>query len=170
MAQPLMPKATAIWLVENTKLTFEQIAQFCGLHILEMEFLANGELQEMVGFDPISSSQLTLEEIRRCENDATAQLQLTPALDVDGMIRVHQAKYTPLAKRKGKPSAILWLLKYYPHLVDQQICRFLGTTRPTVQSIRKKTYRNFSAIEPHSPVVLGLCSQAELDDFLSANS
>ncbi|GHS94482.1 hypothetical protein AGMMS49949_08360 [Alphaproteobacteria bacterium] len=166
MTQPLMPKATAIWLIENTKLTFEQIAAFCELHILEIESIANEEGIQMVGFDPIASSQLTFEEIRRCEADTTAQLRLSPTLDVDRMINTNRSKYTPVVKRKDKPSAILWLVKYHPELSDAQIGKFLGTTRLTVQSLRLKTHWNYANIEAHSPVALGLCTQGELDALL----
>lgn len=163
MTQPLMPKATAIWLVENTSLTFEQIADFCQLHILEVEAIADGETNNMAGFDPIASSQLTLEEIRRCEAAPIEKLRIRPVIDVETLIKTNRAKYTPLAKRKDKPNAVLWLLKYYPQLSDMQICKLLGTTRSTVQAIRNKTHWNYLNMEPHSPVSLGFCSQEDFD-------
>lgn len=168
MTQPLMPKATAIWLIENTSLTFDQIASFCELHILEIEAIADGEADNMTGFDPIASSQLTKEEIKRCEDNPQARLQIRPAIDVDKLIKTNRAKYTPVFKRKDKPSAILWLTKYYPSLSDIKISKFLGTTRTTVQAIRNKTHPNFPNIEPHSPVSLGFCTQNELDKIVNS--
>lgn len=168
MAQPLMPKATAIWLVENTSLTFQQIADFCNLHILEIEAIADGEADNMVGFDPIASAQLTQDEIRRCEANPDARLQIRPAVDVDQLIQTNRAKYTPLNKRKDKPDAILWLVKYYGTLSNQQISRFLGTTVKTVQAIRDKTHPRYLEMTPHSPVALGFCTQGELDKLLNS--
>lgn len=167
MVQPLMPKSTAIWLVEHTSLTFEQIADFCGLHILEVKAIADGETDNMIGFDPIASSQLTPEEIARCEADPGQKLQISPAVDVGKMIKNHRAKYTPVLKRRDKPSAILWLVRYYPALSDSQICNFLCSTRSTVQSIRNKTHWNIQNIEPQSPVSLGFCTPDELDHLIS---
>lgn len=167
MPLPLMPKATAIWLIDNTSLTFEQIAEFCGLHILEVESLADQEEDCMSGFDPIASSQLTQDEIRRCEKDPSARLQILPAVDINELIPTKRSKYTPVAKRKEKPNAILWMTKYYPDLTDAQIGKFLGTTVMTVRAIRNKTHRQSPGLEPHSPVALGFCSQAEFDRFLA---
>jgi hypothetical protein len=161
-----MPKATAIWLIDNTSLTFEQIADFCGLHILEIEAMADGEADNMTGFDPIASSQLTHEEITRCEKNSAARLQIRPALDIDNMIKSNKAKYTPVLKRKDKPSAILWLIRYYPNLSDAQICNFIGTTRNTVQSIRNRSHWNINNIEPRNPVSLGFCQPYELDKLI----
>lgn len=162
-----MPKATAIWLVENTALTFEQIAEFCGLHVLEVEAIANGDMDgKMSGFDPIVSSQLTINEIRRCEQDKEARLQLKMSSYLVEEKR-RQAKYTPRSKRQDKPDAIAWLVKYYPDLPDLDICRLIGTTKATIHSIRNKTHRNTSILTPRSPVVLSLCSEAELDFIIS---
>ncbi len=159
---PLMPKATAIWLVDNTSLTFSQIADFCGLHILEVESIANGDLDnQMVGFDPIISSQLTQEEISRCEADKNARLQLKPSPYIEDTKVLR--KYTPKAKRHDKPDAIAWMLKYYPEIHENDVCNLLGTTRATLNSIRNKTHRSSATLKPRSPVVLGLCSEAELD-------
>lgn len=165
-----MPKATAIWLIDNTSLTFEQIAEFCQLHILEVESIADGEGNNMAGFDPIASSQLDADEIKRCETDPTARLRIRPAVDVETLIKTNKAKYTPVAKRKDKPSAILWLLRYYPHLSDLQICNFLGTTRSTVQAVRTKTHPNYANLDPHSPVAFGFCRQEELDQLVGKTS
>lgn len=166
MAQPLMPKATAIWLVENTSLTFQQIADFCDLHLLEIEAIADGEAESMVGFDPIASSQLTQDEIHRCEANPDARLQMSPVISADQLIRSNKAKYTPLTKRKDKPDAILWLIKYYNSISNQQISEFLGTTVRTVQTIRDRTHPRYSEFKPRSPVVLGFCTQSELDKLI----
>jgi hypothetical protein len=162
MSLPLMPKATAIWLIENTTLTFEQIAEFCGLHRLEIESLADGDMdQEMSGFDPIISSQLTMEEIRRCEQDETAKLHLKASQYFDEKFK--PKKYTPKAKRHDKPDAVAWLLKYYPGIRETDICNLIGTTKNTIKAVRNKTHKNIATITPRSPSALGLCSEAELD-------
>lgn len=170
MAAPLMPKATAIWLIDNSKLTFEQIAEFCHLHLLEVQAIADGEAAiGMVGYDPIASGQLALTEIQRCELDAAARLQLTPPVTPDTLLGKKGGRYTPVAKRHDKPDAIAWLIKYYPDLNDAQICRLLSTTRNLIKSVRQKTHWNASNIKPRSPVQLGLCSQANLDAVIQEN-
>jgi hypothetical protein len=157
-----MPRATAIWLIENTALTFEQIANFCGLHLLEVESLANEDGDtHMAGFDPIASSQLDVDEIRRCESDPTMRLILKTNRYVDGEWK--SSKYTPKARRHDKPDAILWMLKCYPEMPESDICSLLGTTRATVRSIKNKTHRSMQTLKPRSPIVLGLCSEPELD-------
>jgi hypothetical protein len=157
-----MPKATAIWLLENTSLTFAQISEFCGLHILEIETLADGEMDSrMTGFDPIISSQLTPEEIRRCEIDSEAKLQLRTNKYFEE--KPLSRKYTPKVKRQDKPDAISWLLKYYPDLPEQDICNLIGTTKNTIKAIKNKTHKNSTTLKPRSPAVLGLCSDTELD-------
>ena len=162
MGLPLMPKATALWLVENTSLTFSQIADFCGLHILEIESMANGDLDgKMSWFDPIISSQLTADEIRRCEADASATLQLKKSQYFEE--KKSSKRYTSKAKRQDKPDAIAWLVKYYPELPESDICNLVGTTRATVRSIKNKTHKNYANLTPRSPAVLGLCSEADLD-------
>ncbi len=164
MATPLMPKATAVWLIENTKLTFDQIAEFCAIHPLEIQAIADGESSVgMVGFNPITSRQLTIEEIQRCEADSTAYLQLTPPITADSLLGKKKTRYTPVAKRQDRPDAIAWLLKFHPNLTDTQICRLLGTTKPMIKSIRTRTHWNTNNIKPRSPVQLGLCTQGELD-------
>lgn len=162
MGTPLMPKATAIWLVDNTALTFDQIADFCGLHVLEIEAIANEMDGKMAGFDPITSSQLTLDEIKRCESDPESRLclQENPYSAAESKLKT---KYTPRLKRQDKPDAIAWLIKYYPNLPDSDICKLIGTTKATVHSLRNKTHRNMSTLNPRNPVVLGLCTDAELD-------
>ena len=168
MAQPLMPKGTAIWLIENTALNFDQIADFCGFHSLEIQALADNESSvSMVGFDPIASSQLTLEEITRCENDPKARLSLRPIVDADSILGKKKGRYTPVSKRQDRPDAIAWLLKYYPEMSEPQICRLLGTTKPMIRSIKSKTHWNSANIKPHNPVQVGLCTQQELDQVLA---
>lgn len=163
-----MPRATAIWLIENTALTFEQIANFCGLHVLEIESLANNEIgTNLIGFSPILSSQLTIDEIHRCEADPNAKLQLKVIPELEEENQKKQHKYTPKAKRNDKPNAILWLIKYYPEMPDNDICGLLGTTTRTVHSIRNKTYKNISSLVPRDPSSLGLCSTQDLEFFIS---
>ena len=170
MATPLMPKATAIWLIENTKLTFDQIAEFCAIHPLEIQAMADGESSVgMVGFNPVTSRQLTIEEIQRCEADSTAHLQLSPPITADSLLGKKRTRYTPVAKRQDRPDAIAWLLKFHPSLTDTQICRLLGTTKPMIKSIRTRTHWNTSNIKPRNPVQLGLCTQSELDAAIDAS-
>jgi uncharacterized protein len=167
MASPLMPKATAVWLLENTTLTFEQIANFCGLHILEIQAIADGESAiGMIGLNPITAGQLTQAEIQRCEADPTIQLHLTPPVTAESVLGKRGSKYTPVSKRQDRPDAIAWLLKYYPELSDGQICRLLGTTRTTINSVRNKTHWNSSNIKPRSPIQIGLCNQTSLDELI----
>jgi uncharacterized protein len=164
MTAPLMPKATAVWLIENTSLSFQQIAKFCGLHMLELQNLADSEATHgMVGFDPIASGQLTLEEIHRCEHDSALALQISVAVSADSVLGKKRARYTPLAKRQERPDAIAWLVKYYPELNDNQISRLVGTTKPTIDAVRNKSHWNAQNIKPRNPAHLGFCTQAELD-------
>lgn len=162
MTAPLMPKATAIWLIENTTLTFKQVAEFCKLHELEVQAIADGDIAAgLAQMDPIATCQLTREEIERCENDANAKLKLNVSQEI--LPKQRKSKYTPMSKRQDKPSAIAWLVKHYPDLPDAKICRLLGTTQPTVKSIREKTHWNSKNIRGMSPVELGLCSIDELE-------
>ena len=168
MTLPLMQKATAVWLIDNTKLTFSQIAKFCGLHELEVNGIADGEVANGIrGMDPISNTQLTLEEIKRCENDETAELVLlkNPASIGEGKRR--GPRYTPLSKRQDRPSAIAWIVKFHPELPDSKISKLIGTTKPTIQSIRARTHWNMANIQPVDPVALGLCKQVELDSVVA---
>ncbi|MEL6236603.1 MAG: cell cycle transcriptional regulator TrcR [Pseudomonadota bacterium] len=160
----LMPKATAVWLVENTTLTFGQIAAFCGLHELEVNGIADGEVaQGMKGFDPVVNNQLTMEEIRRCEGDPTARLRMKPNKAADGEEKRRGPRYTPLSKRQDRPAAIAWLVKFHPELADNQIAKLVGTTKPTIQTIRDRSHWNMANIQPVDPVALGMCKQTELD-------
>jgi hypothetical protein len=164
MALPLMPKATAVWLIENTALTFDQIADFCGLHSLEVQAIADGDTStSMVGFDPIASSQLSLEEIHRCEQDPALRLSIRPVVTADTILGKKSSRYTPVSKRQDRPDAIAWLLKYYPDLSETKVCRLLGTTKPMIRSVKNRTHWNSSNIKPRSPIQLGLCTQAEFD-------
>ncbi|MDG2474193.1 MAG: DUF1013 domain-containing protein [Paracoccaceae bacterium] len=171
MALPLMQKATAVWLIDNTKLTFSQIAKFCGLHELEVNGIADGEVANGIrGMDPISNTQLTREEIQRCENDQSAELVLlkNPAAVGEGKRR--GPRYTPLSKRQDRPAAIAWIVKFHPELTDAQISKLIGTTKPTIQSIRARTHWNMANFQPVDPVALGLCKQMELDAMVAKSS
>lgn len=167
MALPIMAKATAVWLVDNTTLTFKQIADFCGLHELEVHGIADGEVaQGIKGFDPISNNQLTQEEIKKGEDSPTHKLQLKHNPAAVGEQKRRGPRYTPLSKRQDRPAAILWLVKFHPELSDGQISKLVGTTKPTIQSLRDRTHWNITNITPIDPVALGLCKQIELDDAI----
>ncbi len=169
MAQPLMPKATAVWLIENTGLSFEQIAAFCGLHMLEVQAIADGEVAVgMVGMDPVANGQLSLAEIKRCEASSDGRLKLLVPDLPQPVARSKGPRYTPVTKRGDKPDAIAWFLKTYPGLTDAQISRLIGTTKPTIAAVRDRTHWNSANIKPQHPVMLGLCTQRELDDALEA--
>lgn len=164
MAQPLMPKATAVWLVENTALTFEQIADFCSLHPLEVQAIADGEVGSGIqGLDPIISGELTLEEIDRCSADPEARLTAAQSRVPQARVKPKGARYTPVSKRQDRPDAIAWILKNYPELSDAQISRLIGTTKPTINSVRSKSHWNAPNIKPQNPVSLGLCSTRDLE-------
>jgi len=167
MALPLMPKATAVWLVENTALSFEQIADFCGMHSLEVQGIADGEVAMGInGLDPIANNQLTREEIARVEADAGARLALLKVDLPNAIVRPKGAKYTPVSKRQDRPAAIAWLLRHHAELSDAQIGKLVGTTKPTIQKIRDRSHFDMANIKPTNPVVLGLCSQDGLDEAI----
>jgi len=164
MALPLMRKSTAVWLVENTSLTFMQIANFCGLHELEVSGIADGEVASGIrGMDPIASNQLTLDEIKRCELDPNSKLELIVNPATIGETKRRGPRYTPLSKRQDKPAAIAWLVKFYPEIADSQIIKLVGTTKPTIKAVRERSHWNITNIVPTDPVLLGLCKQVELD-------
>lgn len=164
MALPLMPKATAVWLVDNTALTFRQIAEFCGMHELEIQAIADGNVQSsIVGQDPIVAGQLTREEIARCEADANAKLQARITDIPTPQSRSKGARYTPVSKRQDRPDAISWLLKHHPELSDAQIVQLIGTTKTTIAAVREKTHWNATNIKARNPVTLGLCTEADLE-------
>ncbi|HXZ02503.1 MAG TPA: cell cycle transcriptional regulator TrcR [Stellaceae bacterium] len=164
MALPLMPKATAVWLVENTSLTFDQIGEFCGLHPLEVQAIADGEVAvQMQGLDPVAAGQITLEEVERCQKDPVARLKLSAEAVPAPMVKHRGPRYTPIAKRQDKPDAIAWLLKSHPELSDGQISKLVGTTKPTIAAVRDRSHWNSPNIKPRHPVALGLCTMQELD-------
>ncbi len=165
---PLMPKATAVWLIEKTALTFTQIADFCGMHPLEVQTIADGEVAAgIVGYDPVANGQLAAEEIRRCEADPQARLRLSPHATVVPR-RSKGARYTPVAKRNDRPNAIVFLLRNYPQLADSQIVKLLGTTKDTIQKVRDRSHWNSANIKPSDPVTIGLCSQTDLNAMVAA--
>ena len=161
---PLMPKATAVWLVDNTALSFDQIASFCKLHPLEVKAIADGEAaQGIKGLDPILSGQLAREELERAQNDPNYQLKLQGSKVVLPEAKRKGPRYTPVSRRQDRPNAILWLVRHHPELKDAQIMRLVGTTKPTIAAIRDRTHWNSASLTPSDPVTLGLCSQLELD-------
>ena len=163
-AKPLMPKATAVWLIENTGLTFRQIGAFCGLHELEVQSIADDEVAiGMVGYDPIVNGQLTKEEIERCETDPAERLIMAKTNVPRPATRTKGPKYTPVSRRGDKPDAIAWLVKHYSNLTDAQISRLIGTTKPTIKAIRDRSHWNMNNITARDPVGLGLCNRQDLD-------
>lgn len=164
MVQPLMPKATAVWLVDNTTLTFDQIADFCGLHPLEVKGIADDEVAVGIkGQDPVATGQLSAEEIKRCEATPIARLRIAEARGRRPERRSAGPRYTPVSKRQDRPNAIAWLVRYHPELSDAQVSKLVGTTKPTIQAVRDRSHWNISNITPQDPVTLGLCTQIELD-------
>jgi uncharacterized protein len=162
--KPLMARATAVWLVDNTTLTFKQVGDFCGMHELEVQAIADGDVAAGVkGFDPVANNQLTADEIRKAEADPLHRLKLKFNSAAVGEEKRRGPRYTPLSKRQDRPAAILWLVKFHPELSDGTISKLVGTTKPTIQAIRERTHWNIGQIEPIDPVALGLCRQSELD-------
>lgn len=161
---PLMPKATAVWLVDNTALSFTQIASFCKLHPLEVKAIADGEAaQGIKGLDPILTGQLSREEVEKAQNDPNYQLKLQGSKVVVPESKRKGPRYTPVSRRQDRPNAILWLVRNHPELKDAQIMRLVGTTKPTIAAIRERTHWNSANLTPSDPVTLSLCSQLELD-------
>jgi hypothetical protein len=164
MTKPLMAKATAVWLVDNTTLSFKQIADFCGMHELEVQGIADGDVAQGVkGFDPVGNNQLDLTEIEKGQKDPMHRLKLKFNAAAMGEEKRRGPRYTPLSKRQDRPAAILWLVKFHPELADAQIGKLVGTTKPTIAAIRERTHWNIASITPVDPVALGLCRQTELD-------
>jgi len=164
MAAPLMPKAIAVWLVDNTTLTFEQVAAFCNLHDLEVQAIADDEVAVgMHGLDPVAGGELTKEEIERCEADPAARLEMAAARVPEIKPNRKGARYTPVSKRQDRPDAIAWLLRNYPELSDGQIGKLIGTTKPTINAIRERTHWNSTNIKPQNPVGLELCKGEDLE-------
>lgn len=164
--KPLMPKATAVWLVENTSLSFEQIAEFCGLHVLEVKGIADGDVAHGIkGLDPISNGQLTREEIKKAEEEPDHRLALAESkIDIPEVKTKPGPRYTPVSRRQDRPNAVLWLLRNHPELKDSQVMRLVGTTKPTITAIRDRTHWNSANLTQQDPVALGLCSQVDLDN------
>jgi hypothetical protein len=164
MTQLLMPKATAVWLIDNTALTFEQIGDFCNLHPLEVQAIADGEIGAgMQGYDPVANAQLSQEEITQCEADPQARLKMASSNLPQPTARTKGPRYVPVARRGDKPDAIAWLVKHFPNLKDAQISRLIGTTKPTISAIRDRSHWNMAAITARDPVGLGLCNRQDLD-------
>ncbi len=164
MNKPLMAKATAVWLIDNTTLSFKQIADFVGMHELEIQGIADGDVATGVkGFDPVASNQLDQAEIEKAQKNPSYRLQLKFNPAAEGEEKRRGPRYTPLSKRQDRPAAILWLVKFHPELADSQIAKLVGTTKPTIASIRERTHWNIQNIQPIDPVALGLCRQTELD-------
>lgn len=165
MAKLLHPKATAVWLVDNTTMTFKQIADFVDMHELEIQGIADGDVATGVkGFDPVANNQLEQSEIDTAENNPLHKLKLKPNSAAAGEEKRRGPRYTPLSKRQDRPASILWLVKFHPELSDGQVSKLVGTTKPTIQAIRERTHWNIANIQPIDPVALGLCKQSELDD------
>ncbi len=166
MSLPLMPKATAVWMIEKTALTFTQVADFCGMHPLEVQAIADGEVaQGIVGYDPVANMQVTKEEIARCEKDPAARLQMIPPANPINK-RSKAARYTPVAKRNDRPDAIAYVLRNFPQLSEAQVIKLLGTTKETIQKVRERSHWNSANIKPRDPVILGLCSQSDLNTMV----
>jgi hypothetical protein len=165
---PLMRKATAVWLIENTGLTFKQIANFCGLHELEVQGIADGDVASgIIGQSPIISGQLSHEEIKRCEQDENTSLNIVKNASSSLKIQTKRTKYTPIARRQDKPDGIAYLLKYYPDISNNQIKKLVGTTDKMIESIRNRQHWNMKNIKPRDVVLLGLCSQSQFNDMIS---
>ncbi len=169
MALPLMPKATAVWLVENTALTFEQIADFCGMHTLEIQAIADGDVAtNIIGFNPITNGQLTAEEIKRCEQNEKESLNLLEHPEIERLLN-KGVRYVSHAKRSDRPDGIAWIVKNHPEISDTQIVKLLRTTKTTIVSIREKTHKNIHNIHPKNPVTLGLCSESDLNKAIAVS-
>ena len=166
MKGPLMPKSTAVWLIENTSLTFEQISKFCNMHILEIQGIADGEVAVGIqGKNPILSGELTKEEISKCESNKSLDLTIIKEeIPLSSNLKKKGAKFTPASRRQVIPDAISWLLKYHPELSDPQIVKLVGTTKNTINNIRERAHWNIQNITPRDPVLLSLCTQTSLSE------
>ena len=170
MTAPLMPKATAVWLVENTTLTFKQIGDFCELHELEVQAIADGDVAfNIVGLNPVTGGQLTADEIARCEQDPSASLVgVEPERNVKAENSKNKKVLSP-SQRSDKPAAILWILRNCPEIIDSQICKLIGTTKPTIASLRDGTHRAMANLRPKNPVAVGLCKEKDLDEAIAVS-
>ena len=170
MTQPLMPKATAVWLIENTTLSFDQIANFCSLHKLEVQGIADGDVAaNVIGVSPIAKGVTTEESIKAAEKDPKVAIEFAPEYEsyVKTESKRKKSKYTPVARRQDKPDAIAWLVKQHSELSDAQISKLIGTTKKTIEDIRNKTYWNMSNLRPRDPVLLGICTQTALEAIVA---
>ena len=168
MTQPLMPKATAVWLVENTTLSFAQIADFCGLHPLEIQGIADGDVATgIMGVDPVAGGQLSRENLEAAIKDASVALVLKNSAAKYTHAPKTKGRYTPVAHRQDKPDAIAWIVKNHPELTDGQIVKLIGTTKKTIEAIRDKSHWNNQNIRPRDPVLLGLCTQTDLHTMIA---
>lgn len=171
MTAPLMPKATAVWLVENTSLTFRQISKFCEIHELEIQAIADGDIASNIqGLSPINNGQLTEDEIKRCEADPTADLV---ACILEKNVKERNAKAKKVlspSQRSDKPAAILWILKHCPEIMDSQICKLIGTTKPTISKIRAGEHSDMSELKPKNPVAIGLCNEKDLENAMAVSA
>jgi hypothetical protein len=167
MDKPLMPKATAVWLIENTALTFDQIANFCAMHPLEVKGIADGEVSVgIMGMSPITNGEISPAELKLAEQDPNYQMKLLDSAKRQFQLKKN-SRYTPVARRQDKPDAISWFIKNYPTATDVQIAKLIGTTKTTINSIKTRSHWNIQNIKPKDPVLLGLCSQTELDNLIS---
>jgi hypothetical protein len=167
MTLPLMPKATAVWLIDKTALTFDQIADFCGMHPLEIQAIADGEVaQGIMGYDPVANAQVAADDIIRCEADTSGRLKLL-ATASPAQKKTRGGRYTPVAKRNDRPDAIAFLLRNFPQLSELQVGKLLGTTKETIQKVRERSHWNSANIKPRDPVILGLCKQSDLNAAVS---
>ena len=164
LGKVLMPKATAIWLIDNTSLSFEQIADFCGMHLLEVQALADSEQSEIiVGVSPVLNGMLSKDDIAKCEADPKLKLSINKnSADFIKQSRNVKHKYTPMAHRQNRPDAILWIIKNHPNITDSQICKLVRTTKNTITAIRERTHKSIAEIQPRNPVLLGICSEFDL--------
>ena len=168
MTLPLMPQATAVWLIENTALSFQQVGDFCGLHVLEVQGIADEEAAYSIkAKNPITSGELTSENIRECEENTTMPLVLAKLSTTITSKKKKAPRYTPLSRRQDRPNAIAWIIKFHPEISDGQISKLIGTTKFTITQIRERTHWNISNVSPKDPVMLGLCKQNELASAIS---
>jgi hypothetical protein len=168
MTLPLRPKGIAVWLIDNTALTFKQIAEFCGMHVLEVQAIADAEIESNLhGIDPVAEKLLDWDEIRRCEKENTASLQIDPSLQqyLD-IAKKKSARYIPVARRRDKPDAVAWLIKNCPEMQDAHIAKLIGSTKTTVEAVRNRRHWNSANLRPRDPVLLGLCTQTDLDKLM----
>ena len=168
MTLPLMPQATAVWLVENTSLSFQQVGDFCGLHVLEVQGIEDEEVATGIkGKNPIASGELTIENIRECEENNKKPLILIKSSNTTSSKKKKSPRYTPLSRRQDRPNAISWVLKFHPEMSDGQISKLIGTTKFTINQIRERTHWNIANVSPKDPVMLGLCKQNDLTSAIS---